>query len=191
VNTEQAIATAAEHSAIPPKRLRMMLEVCEGLPPGSVVQCGVGRGGSGALLGWATGRELWLFDRFVGMPEPGELDGPRAARKWHPDWCAATIEDVGRALAALDVPPDRVRILGGDFADTLHVNVGPVALLHLDADWYESTKLCLARFLPDVVPGGAVIVDDYHHWPGCKLAVDEYSFDLHEIDGTAVWFRIL
>ena len=190
MNAEEAITVAAGHSVIPPERLRMMLKLCGDLPDGCVVQCGVGRGGSAALLGWATGRTLWLFDRFVGMPRPSEKDGAKAAAKWRPDWCASTIEDVGRALNALAVPPDQVRVVGGDFADTFGaVDVGPVALLHLDADWYESTKLCLARFLPDVAPDGVVIVDDYHHWPGCRAAMNEHLFYLHEMDGTAVWFR--
>ena len=94
-------------------------------------------------------------------------------------------------LDKLDVSPARVRIIGGSFADTLHaVTPGPVGILHVDADWYASTKLCLDRFLPDMMPGGLVIVDDYHHWPGCKLAVNELGVKINEMDGTAIWFQV-
>lgn len=190
MDRSEAVAIAYKYSLIPAERLGMMLDLCQQLPGGCIVQCGVYRGGSGALLGWATGRDLWLFDRFTGMPAPEAIDGPKANSKWRPDWCAASLEDVGYSLWRLDVPSNRVRIIGGDFADTLRaVHVWPVALLHVDADWYASTKQALARFLPDMAAGGLVIVDDYHHWPGCRAAVDELGVTVNEMDGTAVWWR--
>lgn len=193
MNAVEAINRASAYSMIPATRLSMMLGLCRDLPAGCVVQCGVFRGGSGALLGWATGRPLWLLDRFTGLPRPGPLDGEKAAHKWamQPGWCAAQILDVAAALDALEVQPDRVRIVGGDFAETLAlVQPGPIALLHVDVDWYESTRACLARFLPDVAPGGVVIVDDYHHWPGCRAAVNERPVLLQQMDGTAVWWKV-
>ena len=27
---------------------------------------------------------------------------------------------------------------------------------------------------PKLVKGGIIIIDDYGHWQGCKLAIDEY-----------------
>jgi O-methyltransferase len=52
--------------------------------------------------------------------------------------------------------------------------VGPIALLRLDGDWYESTKTCLEAFYDNVVKGGIVIFDDYLVYDGCKKAVDEF-----------------
>jgi O-methyltransferase len=190
MDKDEAVAAAALRSLIPADRLRMMLVLCGDLPAGCIVQCGVFQGGSAALLAWLTGKDLWLFDRFCGMPKPEPIDGEKAASKWRPDWCAATIPDVAKALAVFDVPSEQVRIIGGDFADTLwRVETGPVALLHVDADWYASTRLALERFLPEMGAGGVVIVDDYHHWPGCKAAVDELDVTVNEMDGTAVWWR--
>lgn len=192
IQDDDAIITAALYSCIPPERLKMMLALCRRrLPPGCIVQCGVYKGGSGALLSWATMRDVWLFDRFIGMPKPDKIDGDRAASKWAPDWCRASLQDVTAVLDALEVSPARVRIIGGSFADTLQsVITGPVGILHVDADWYGSTKLCLERFVPDMAHGGLVIVDDYHHWPGCKAAVDELGVKVNEMDGTAIWFQV-
>jgi hypothetical protein len=50
----------------------------------------------------------------------------------------------------------------------------PVALAHLDGDWYESTRTCLTRIAPRLVPGGRIVLDDYDKWSGCRAAVDEY-----------------
>ena len=52
--------------------------------------------------------------------------------------------------------------------------VGDIAILRLDADWYASTKICLAYLFDRVVPGGFVIVDDYGTYAGCQRAVDEF-----------------
>jgi hypothetical protein len=63
-----------------------------------------------------------------------------------------------------------------------------LALLRLDTDWYESTRVALARLYPRLSPGGVLIIDDYGHYRGQRQAVDEY-FDataerplLHRID---------
>lgn len=92
----------------------------------------------------------------------------------------------------------RVRIIPGWFADTLPtVSTSQVALLNIDADRYESVKLCLETFYDRVVPGGFISNDDYGHWPGCRKAVDEFfsaraiSFPLREVDDTPRWFQKL
>jgi hypothetical protein len=66
-----------------------------------------------------------------------------------------------------------VEFVRGLFEDTLHVDK-PVALAHLDCDWYESVKLCLERIEPMLQAGGVLVIDDYDAWSGCRAAVDEY-----------------
>ena len=56
---------------------------------------------------------------------------------------------------------------------------GPIALLRLDTDWYESTQHELIHLYPRLTAGGVLIIDDYGHWDGCRKAVDEY-FTQHE-----------
>ena len=50
-----------------------------------------------------------------------------------------------------------------------------IALLRMDADWYDSTKCILDNLGDRVVPGGIVIVDDYYAWEGCAVAVNEFA----------------
>ena len=50
----------------------------------------------------------------------------------------------------------------------------PVALAHIDVDWYEPVMTCLERVFPNLVDGGSIILDDYHDWGGCRKATDEY-----------------
>ena len=65
----------------------------------------------------------------------------------------------------------------GWFQDTLPVaaaEIGDIALLRLDGDWYASTKICLETLYDNVVQGGLIIIDDYGCYEGCKKAVDEF-----------------
>jgi hypothetical protein len=57
---------------------------------------------------------------------------------------------------------------------------GPVAILRLDTDWYESTRHEMQHLYPVLVKSGVLILDDYGYWQGARKAVDEY-FATHEI----------
>ncbi len=65
----------------------------------------------------------------------------------------------------------------------------------MDGDWYESTRDILENLFDQVVPGGAIQIDDYGHWEGCKKAVHEFAdkrrldFALSRVDEAGVWFR--
>jgi hypothetical protein len=63
----------------------------------------------------------------------------------------------------------------GLFQDTLpSSNIGPIALLHIDGDWYESVRVCLEELYGQVSPGGIIQFDDYGYWQGARKAVDEF-----------------
>jgi O-methyltransferase len=70
-------------------------------------------------------------------------------------------------------PGERVRLHRGLFEDTLHPG-GPLALVHIDSDWYDPVRLCLERTYPHLSPGAFVILDDYHDYDGCRSATDEF-----------------
>jgi hypothetical protein len=84
------------------------------------------------------------------------------------------VEEIFRDL---QIPESRYHVVRGWFENTFPVvgaEIPHVSLLHLDVDWYESTKLCLEHFYDKVAPGGFVVIDDYGYWSGCKMAVDEF-----------------
>lgn len=146
--------------------------------PGDIVECGVYRGGSAAILAHAlqrhhTPRQLWLFDSFSGLPAPSAVDGPGA-----PDLTgklSADVASVRQLLRRTGVALDAVHIVPGWFHETFpSAALHQIALLHIDADWYASIKLCLETFYDRLSPGGVVVLDDYLDWPGCKTALDEF-----------------
>ncbi|HUP59862.1 MAG TPA: TylF/MycF/NovP-related O-methyltransferase [Thermoanaerobaculia bacterium] len=94
---------------------------------------------------------------------------------------------------------ERVEIRKGWFQDTLPSakhEIGSIAVLRLDGDWYESTRVCLDNLYDLVAPGGYVIIDDYNYWEGCKRAVDEFlaarglGVALVAVGDSAVWWEV-
>ncbi len=140
---------------------------------GALVECGVWRGGCSALMAWVgRPRRMWLFDSFEGLPDPGPLDGLEA--KEYAGKVVASEAEVREVFAKVGVSGE---IRKGWFDSTLPVartQIGPIAVLRLDGDWYDSTKVCLENLYDLVSPGGVVIVDDYDRWQGCRAAVDEF-----------------
>jgi O-methyltransferase len=180
---------------------------------GALVECGVWKGGAAAVMAQANLRHgsrrrmIHLFDSFAGLPEPTPKDGERvmaaaAMKAERPlgeggalrpvNWDVAGREDCEALMRRIGFPAEWVRYHVGWFQDTLSSadGIGPIALLRIDVDWYESTRLCLEKLFPHVVPGGFVVFDDYGHFEGCRKAVDEFlarhaiGAFLHHIDYT-------
>jgi len=148
---------------------------------GAVVECGTWRGGMAAGLATIGGpaRDYHFFDSFAGLPPATDADGElaqtaqreRSGALWF-DNNTASIDEFRTVIAMAPVPPERIHVHKGLFADTLpHVETGPIAVLRLDGDWYESTLQCLERFWDRVLPGGLILIDDYYAWEGCTKAV--------------------
>jgi O-methyltransferase len=149
--------------------------------PGAIVECGTWRGGMIAGIADVLGgsRHYRLFDSYEGLPPAKEIDG-EAALAWQRDTsggmyhdnCRASEEEARQAMS-LSVATD-FTIVKGWFQHTLSkTDVGPIALLRMDADWYDSTKQILDNLADRVVPGGLIIVDDYYVYEGCTRAVNE------------------
>ncbi len=156
--------------------LRLALESESHNVPGAIVECGVLDGGTAALMAQATsgsGRDVHLFDSWQGLPTTTEKDGEAAAV-----WTGEDIGSPNRVISImkrLDVDLKRLRLHKGWFHETFpNVEIPKIALLHIDADLYESVKICLEKWVPSLAPGGYVQIDDYAAFVGCRRAVDEF-----------------
>jgi len=153
--------------------------VVENRIPGDFVECGCALGGSAALMALTlyhlgASRSLWLFDTFEGLPAPTAQDPDFEFANLYTGSCLGTLEEVRHLFEELHVEA-RVRFVKGLFQETLPATqVSEIALLHIDGDWYESVKTCLANLYDKVVPGGIIQFDDYGYWNGARRAVDEF-----------------
>ena len=182
--------------------------LCRRDVPGNFVECGSYQGGAAALLAAVVQRhslrprKVYAFDTFQGMPKPAEVDRHNGTPANDTAFGAGTLAaPVAKYLA---VVCERLNVAAlvepvpGLFADTLparKADVGPIALLHADADWYASTMDIFSNLYDAVTPGGVVQIDDFGYWEGCRKAVRDFErttgevFDLQRIDNTGLWFR--
>ena len=173
---------------------------------GSLVECGVAAGGSSALLAHIIDkysiqpRKVFCFDSFCGMPSSTSHDvhhGLSAKRSgWGEGTCSAPVDSLLGIASELGVEKHLVPV-PGYFHDTLpkyRRKNEKIAVLHLDGDWYESTRVILANLFDLVIPGGYIQIDDYGFWEGCRKAVDEFEsanhlkFKKQIIDETGICF---
>jgi O-methyltransferase len=130
-------------------------------------------------------RLTWCYDSFAGLPEPTARDGA-AARVYSSGRSAGRLRSIGRCVGSvetlsellferLQLDPAAIRIVEGWFQETLAAHPArPIALLHLDGDWYESVKLGLDVLYDRVAPGGWIVLDDYGYWQGCREALQDF-----------------
>lgn len=164
--------------------------------PGLFVECGCALGGSAIVLAACKepARSLRVYDVFGMIPPPSAEDGPDVHERF------AVIRD-GRAtglggdlyygyvpdlyaqvrghFARLGYPVEAsgVTLVPGLLQDTLKLDE-PVALAHVDVDWYEPVRVSLERLWPRLAVGGAMVFDDYFTYSGCRKAVDAFLDDM-------------
>ncbi|MEH2063959.1 MAG: TylF/MycF/NovP-related O-methyltransferase [Nostoc sp.] len=176
--------------------------------PGNFVECGSCKGGAAALLASViqryslSPRLVYACDTFEGMPAPIEIDLHNGIAANETGFGVGTLkapiaENIQLICKLLKVQ-DIVVPVKGLFAQTLpqyKSEIGNIALLHADGDWYESTMDIFNNLYDNVVPNGMIQVDDYGHWDGCQKALHEFErlrgeqFNLRRIDYTGVWFK--
>lgn len=162
---------------------------------GVFIEAGCALGGSALVIasGKSEDRQFLIFDTFGMIPPPSDKDGEDGQHRWNTissgkaeglfgdqyyGYKGNLFEQVKNNFVRFGFSLDKNHILlvPGLFEDTLLLQQ-PVALAHLDCDWYDSVMTCLERIEPMMIIGGRFIIDDYEHWSGCKKAVDEFFLD--------------
>jgi hypothetical protein len=147
---------------------------------GDIVECGVFLGGAVLAMSefaWQRGlrdRAFYLYDTFAGFP-PGtsEVDarGKEVAFSAHENFC----DQVRQVVGLSSYPADQFQFVVGPVEQTLRqTRPEKIALLRLDTDYYESTRVELNELYPRLSSGGVLIVDDYGSFKGARRATDEY-----------------
>lgn len=171
---------------------------------GDLIEAGTWRGGATILMRAALDtaeeereRTVWVADSFQGFPEaeaeaPEEMELATYLRAF--EFLSVPLEEVRGNFARFGVE-DGVRFVPGFFKDTLHELTDRAwALVRLDGDTYEATRVALECLYPGLAPGGYLIVDDYAI-EECSRAVHEYRDEhgitepIEEVDWTCVRWR--
>ena len=153
---------------------------------GAFAECGVYRGGILKMLATAhPSRTIYGFDTFEGLPaEMWESGEPHSAGEFGDTSIAAVQREIDGST--------NVHLVKGVFPDSASDCKGEeFALVHLDFDFYESTRTAIEWFLPRMSSGGAIVFDDYE-WercPGVKRAIDEAGLKVERTVGYQAVYR--
>lgn len=138
---------------------------------GDLVECGCYTGGSTAklsILASITGRRLFGYDSFAGLPDPEKdeaLDyhirrGASADHLWTKGEYEGTLEAVNRTLSLYGCR-DSCTLVKGLFSDTLRDNLpARIALAFVDVDLASSAKDCLQAIWPRMSNNGVFFSHD-------------------------------
>jgi O-methyltransferase len=156
--------------------------------PGSFLEVGVWKGGTGCLLAAAGRKPVLLCDTFRGVVKVGPQDTHYKGGE-HGDATEGEVRELSQQLEV----SDRVKILCGVFPeDTGRFVTENLALCHIDVDTYASARDAFGKVWPLMVPGGVVVFDDYG-FQGCEGVtrfVNEISSSdhrlIHNLNGHAI-----
>jgi O-methyltransferase len=168
------------------------------LERGDLIEVGVWRGGSGALIAKkcqlaGIGDMVYLCDTFQGVVKAGTRDTAYRGGE-HSDTSRAAVEALCSHLQL-----DRVCILEGIFPEQCGhlVEDHRFRLCHIDVDVYDSAKDIAEWVWPRLVPGGIIVYDDYGFYScsGVTQFVNQERSQpdrlvLHNLNGHAVVIKL-
>ena len=153
--------------------------------PGDFVEMGCYKGDTSLVLAEiirGSGKKLWIYDSFEGLPEKSEMDESVLGVNFKKGELSVTKREVKKRFlkAGLPVPV----IAKGWFSELAPSDLPKnIAFAFLDGDFYGSIRDSLRLVLPKMVAGGILVVHDYTNpaLPGVKKAVDESRKDFKDI----------
>lgn len=168
------------------------------LPKGDILEVGVWRGGSGALMAgtavqYGLDCKVFLADTFQGVVKAGGKDTKYTGGE-HADTSVPTVEQLIQQLGLKNC-----ELLQGVFPEQGGPRIGnrKFRLCHIDVDVYNSARDVNEWVWPRLVPGGVVVYDDYGFEPciGVTRYVNEqYGLPdrlvLHNLNGHAVVIKL-
>jgi O-methyltransferase len=201
-NTDKAFDAAylkIKHATLVDKyrcfELWRLVEQAAKLESGAIIEIGVWRGGTVALLGTQAKNcnindKVFACDTFTGVVKAGAQDQSYVGGE-HADTSLSSVENLLSKTMGLD----NVEILEGIFPDDTGKAVEHLQfrLCHIDVDVYESARDVVDWIWKRMVPGGIIVYDDYGFstCSGIARQVDEQMLlddrlVIHNLNGHAI-----
>ncbi len=172
-----------------------LIEQVSKLKEGSIIEIGVWRGGTGALIAKKAKNcgiedRVFLCDTFTGVVKAGAKDSSYKGGE-HADTSRQIVEE----LISTRMNLDNVEILEGIFPEQTGHRVEDLRFrfCHVDVDVYESAKDIVNWIWDKMVPGGIMVYDDYG-FNGC-VGITKYVEEqteckdrivIHNLNGHAI-----
>jgi O-methyltransferase len=172
----------APHTVVSPDRCYILLSLARYAVnlDGDFAECGVYRGGTALLLSHVlrkSGKTLYLFDSFLGLPGPNNDHDTHYGEGDFADVSVEQVKDLLRDVHGLiDIRQGWIPETFAGLGNTRY------AFVHVDVDLYQSALDCCRYFYRGLVPGGVLVFDEYG-FPatrGERDAVDAFFADKPE-----------
>lgn len=176
-----------------------LIEQIAKLERGSIIEVGVWRGGTGALIAQQAKNcgiedKVFLCETFTGVVKAGPKDSVYKGGE-HADTSRQIVEE----LIFTRMNLDNVEILEGIFPDETghYVQGREFRFCHVDVDVYQSAKNAADWIWDKIVPGGIIVYDDYGFY-GCD-GVTKYVEEqmmckdrivIHNLNGHAIVLKL-
>lgn len=164
--------------------------------PGRYVEFGVALGGSAILIAKAAGearQSFTGFDVFGMIPPPESAKDDEKSKLRYENIVRGESKGIGddtyygyrkdlhgdvvRAFSrhGMTVDGKSVALVKGLFEDTWPAHsAGPIAFVHIDCDWYDPVRYCLAATADKMTADGVILLDDFRDYGGCRTATNEF-----------------
>ena len=176
-----------------------LVEQVAKLGTGALIEIGVWRGGTGALIAVQAKRcgiadQVFLCDTFTGVVKAGPKDS-----KYRGGEFADTSRQMVEELIFNKMSLSNVEILEGVFPDETGVQLEALQFrfCHIDVDVYQSAKDIVDWIWGRLVPGGVIVYDDYGFFfcDGITKVVEEQMgcsdrLVLYNLNGHAVIIKL-
>lgn len=176
-----------------------LVEQSAKLGSGSLIEIGVWRGGTGALIAkqaknCGIEQKVILCDTFTGVVKASGRDSDYKGGE-HADTSRLIVEELIHSRFKLD----NVEILEGIFPDQTGERLEGMTFrfCHVDVDVYQSAKDAVDWIWTRMVPGGVIVYDDYgfHRCDGITKYVEEQMpledrLVLYNLNGHAVIVKL-
>jgi O-methyltransferase len=167
------------------------------LQQGDLLEVGVWRGGTGAIIAAQSARlipaaQVFLCDTFSGVVKTGPQD-TIYKDGMHADTSAANVQDLLKGLGLRNA-----HVLQGIFPDETGAELEGLIFrfCHIDVDVYQSSKDICEWLWPRLVRGGLIMFDDYgmRGTEGVQRFVNEWRVRedlifLYNLNGHAIFVK--
>lgn len=167
--TEAELRAVLDTSLLSVGRLKGLIAALNDIKglSGDTAEIGTAHGGTSRLIASLSGnRRHWACDTFTGLVDCGEHDNLTNGQFHNPQ------EKVRASIGNLP----NVRMVAGYFPKSASNTMARhrFALVHIDVDTYKSIHACFAWFVPRMVPGGFIVLDDVLE-RGCQGAIKAFE----------------
>jgi O-methyltransferase len=158
--------------------LRELEMVLQKKVEGDVVELGCYVGTTSVFLAErlkGSGRNLYLYDSFEGLPPKTKQDESPAGMQFKTGELLATKKQLIKNLKQANVPMPIIK--KGWFSDLTAEDIpAKISFAFLDGDYYHSVRDSLMLIWKQLAPHATIVVDDYANeaLPGAAKAVDEW-----------------